>query len=162
MRNPWTDPIIAVARKLWAEGQSATQIAAALKECHGVTVTRNAVIGKLHRLGLCGGQVARNTAPRRMQRDRQEIQRRVMVAKLKVAKTSPPDPPKPAVDGGVQIGNLRWHHCRAIVSGTGADALFCGHARKPGSSYCAHHHARYTTGVVWSAPRSRIISEGAR
>lgn len=38
---------VALLRKLWSEGQSASQIA---KELGGVT--RNAVIGKVHRLGL--------------------------------------------------------------------------------------------------------------
>lgn len=43
----WTDERVELLKKLWGEGHSASQIA---KELGGVT--RNAVIGKVHRLGL--------------------------------------------------------------------------------------------------------------
>ncbi|MEC3863174.1 GcrA family cell cycle regulator [Mesobacterium sp. TK19101] len=43
----WTDERVELLKKMWGEGQSASQIA---KELGGVT--RNAVIGKVHRLGL--------------------------------------------------------------------------------------------------------------
>lgn len=45
----WTEDRVDVLKKLWAEGHSASQIA---KQLGGVT--RNAVIGKVHRLGLSG------------------------------------------------------------------------------------------------------------
>ncbi|MFD1796674.1 GcrA cell cycle regulator [Paracoccus aurantiacus] len=43
----WTDERVETLKRMWSEGQSASQIA---KELGGVT--RNAVIGKVHRLGL--------------------------------------------------------------------------------------------------------------
>jgi GcrA cell cycle regulator len=43
----WTDERVEALRAMWSEGKSASQIA---KELGGVT--RNAVIGKVHRLGL--------------------------------------------------------------------------------------------------------------
>ena len=52
----WTDERVETLKKMWSEGQSASQIA---KELGGVT--RNAVIGKVHRLGLSnrtGGSAA--------------------------------------------------------------------------------------------------------
>ena len=45
----WTDERVEQLKKLWAEGLSASQIAGRLGG-----VTRNAVIGKVHRLGLSG------------------------------------------------------------------------------------------------------------
>ena len=45
----WNDERVELLKKLWAEGLSASQIAARLGG-----VTRNAVIGKVHRLGLSG------------------------------------------------------------------------------------------------------------
>ena len=45
----WTDERVEELKKLWSEGLSASQIA---KQLGGVT--RNAVIGKVHRLGLSG------------------------------------------------------------------------------------------------------------
>ena len=46
----WTDERVERLSTLWLEGRSASQIAAEL----GGGVTRNAVIGKVHRLGLSG------------------------------------------------------------------------------------------------------------
>lgn len=57
----WTDERVELLKKMWTEGQSASQIA---KELGGVT--RNAVIGKVHRLGLsnrAGDPVPAPTAP---------------------------------------------------------------------------------------------------
>lgn len=75
----WTDERVETLKKMWAEGQSASQIA---KELGGVT--RNAVIGKVHRLGLsnrAGSGGATTAKP---------------AAKEKAAKPSAPKPaPKP-------------------------------------------------------------------
>ena len=46
----WTDDRVSILKKLWMEGLSASQIAVEL----GEGVTRNAVIGKVHRLKLSG------------------------------------------------------------------------------------------------------------
>ncbi len=46
----WTDERVELLKKLWSEGLSASQIAGRL----GSGVTRNAVIGKVHRLNLSG------------------------------------------------------------------------------------------------------------
>jgi len=43
----WTDDRVETLKRMWQEGQSASQIAKELGQ-----VTRNAVIGKVHRLGL--------------------------------------------------------------------------------------------------------------
>ncbi len=45
----WTDDRVEQLKKLWEAGLSASQIAAELGN-----ITRNAVIGKVHRLGLSG------------------------------------------------------------------------------------------------------------
>jgi GcrA cell cycle regulator len=45
----WTDERVELLKKFWSEGLSASQIAGRL-----VGVTRNGVIGKVHRLGLSG------------------------------------------------------------------------------------------------------------
>ncbi len=56
----WTDERVAILKKLWMEGLSASQIAAEL----GEGVTRNAVIGKVHRLKLSGRAKPASSAPR--------------------------------------------------------------------------------------------------
>jgi GcrA cell cycle regulator len=53
----WTDERVELLRQLWLDGKSASQISAQL----GLGVTRNAVIGKVHRLGLSGR--AKSSAP---------------------------------------------------------------------------------------------------
>lgn len=74
----WTDERVETLKRMWAEGQSASQIA---KELGGVT--RNAVIGKVHRLGLsnrvAGGKEDEDDTP------------------IAAAATAKPDPrPEPA------------------------------------------------------------------
>ena len=53
----WTDERVERLRQLWTEGRSASQIATEI----GNGVTRNAVIGKVHRLGMSGR--AKDQAP---------------------------------------------------------------------------------------------------
>lgn len=55
----WTDERVELLKKLWAEGLSASQIATQLGG-----VSRNAVIGKVHRLKLSGRGRASSAAPR--------------------------------------------------------------------------------------------------
>ena len=59
----WTDERVEKLKSMWAEGKSASQIA---KELGGVT--RNAVIGKVHRLGMsnrnAAGSKAKSAAPK--------------------------------------------------------------------------------------------------
>lgn len=54
----WTDERVETLKRMWSEGQSASQIA---KELGGVT--RNAVIGKVHRLGLSNRDEPEAEAP---------------------------------------------------------------------------------------------------
>ena len=54
----WTDERVETLKRMWSEGQSASQIA---KELGGVT--RNAVIGKVHRLGLSNREEGVAEAP---------------------------------------------------------------------------------------------------
>jgi GcrA cell cycle regulator len=55
----WTEERVETLKKMWGEGQSASQIA---KELGGVT--RNAVIGKVHRLGLSNRASTSSAAPK--------------------------------------------------------------------------------------------------
>ena len=83
----WTDERVETLKKMWGEGQSASQIA---KELGGVT--RNAVIGKVHRLGLSnragsGGASAAKAAPK---------EKPAAAAKPSVPKPAPKPKPTPA------------------------------------------------------------------
>ena len=76
----WTDERVETLKKMWAEGQSASQIA---KELGGVT--RNAVIGKVHRLGL-----SNRVGPGGTEAEEEEL----VVAPV----APPPEPPEPEIE----------------------------------------------------------------
>lgn len=59
--SPWTEDRIQRLRALWGKGLSASEIAARL------AVSRNAVLGKLHRLKLLGGRSGRAATTRSRQ-----------------------------------------------------------------------------------------------
>src|SRR2546421_3223305 len=61
----WTDERVETLKKLWTEGLSASQIAAELGG-----ITRNAVIGKVHRLGLSGRAKSPSSAAPRQRKAR--------------------------------------------------------------------------------------------
>src|SRR5437763_8020846 len=61
----WTDERVERLKKLWADGLSASQIAGELGG-----ITRNAVIGKVHRLGLSGRAKAPSSSVPRQRKPR--------------------------------------------------------------------------------------------
>lgn len=149
--NTWTDERVELLRKLWASGKSASQIAAQIGG-----VTRNAVIGKVHRLGLSGrGKVkaatparARKTvkaeapvAPARNAQPKAPVQANVVelseiTAVSASALTEVAIPPSERV----ALVDLRDSMCRwPLGDPTTADFGFCGGPSVPGLPYCAHH-----------------------
>jgi GcrA cell cycle regulator len=126
---------------MWIEGKSATMIALEL----GGGVTKNAVIGKVHRLNL--GSHGTNypvAKPKRIaavrpakgrgQPKAAALRHRVAVApKLAVR--------EPAPAGGIVLLDLGRQHCRWPLWGMGApeEYRFCGATRDHGSSYCEVH-----------------------
>ena len=147
----WTEDRVEVLKKLWAEGHSASQIA---KELGGVT--RNAVIGKVHRLGLSGRATPSRPVkrPPRLARPKPRIQPDGTVITPKPQRTAAePDlkpnekvamlaalPPKPLADGeAATILTLRDSMCKWPI-GDPADPKFAFCGRKSTSGpYCAEH-----------------------
>ena len=84
----WTDERVELLKKLWGEGQSASQIA---KELGGVT--RNAVIGKVHRLGLSNRASSGSKAETTQKVDKKPEK---VASKKPEAATKEPEP-KPAM-----------------------------------------------------------------
>src|SRR5262245_39533281 len=71
----WNDERVDALKKLWADGLSASQIAGRLGG-----VTRNAVIGKVHRLGLAGrATTSRMKSHRPRVRTAQAVKRGLMM-----------------------------------------------------------------------------------
>jgi len=117
MGSPWTDQNVELLKTLWEEDAlSASQIGTELK------MSKNAVIGKAHRLGL----TRKTSAPR--SRERAKVVRNGNVIRTIRPKTTPLAPPTGL---GIHIVDLEHEHCRAIV-GTGQDGLarYCGSERR--------------------------------
>ncbi|MEO1105769.1 MAG: GcrA family cell cycle regulator [Pseudomonadota bacterium] len=160
----WTDERIETLRKLWAEGHSASQIADTL----GGGVSRNAVIGKIHRLGLSGRVKSTRTAQRRPAVRAKPApkpaapppaaQPRVMAVGstvVKVVARETPEPeaapvleaaPEPRIaevvplHGGVSLFDLKASSCRWPVGDpSGDDFSFCGLKTNQGETYCTAH-----------------------
>lgn len=68
----WTEERIELLKKLWAEGLSASQIAGRLGH-----VTRNAVCGKAHRLGLYGRATSSEVKKHRPQRQSRSVRNKL-------------------------------------------------------------------------------------
>src|SRR5215207_10112552 len=60
----------------------------------------------------------------------------------------------PAARHPLTLFDLRPHHCRWIVSGSGAEALFCGKPRVGISPYCVEHTQRAWQRLKGESPAS--------
>jgi GcrA cell cycle regulator len=143
MSQGWTEDRVGALKKLWLEGQSASQIAKQL----GGGVTRNAVIGKVHRLGLSGraapSQPTRTTFRAPRPRPAQpSAPRRIEAAQPRSAPV-PPTPPAPRVPdmpGTATVLTLGAHMCKwPIGDPTSSDFSFCGRRSDEGATYCVEH-----------------------
>lgn len=134
----WTEDRIETLRRLWGQGMSASQIADILGG-----VTRNAVIGKLHRLDRperikapakpVTAKVARAPRPARLQAARP--------ASMLVETDAPRATFRAEEPGSATFLNLEAHMCRwPIGDPCGDDFSFCGGAIVHGP-YCASHSA---------------------
>ena len=138
--------------ELWENGSTGSQIA------NKIGATRNAVMGKLHRM-----REAQIISYKSLQRRVSAIKSNVMKAEKKRLKIeelehvfAPPVEDEDALKiiaeelapirekaKPVRFINLGSHSCRYVVEGIFAkDFMFCNEVKKIGSSYCAEHHAR--------------------
>ncbi len=151
----WTEERVELLKKLWGEGLSASQIAAQI----GGGVTRNAVIGKVHRLGLSGR--AKTNAPQAsQQRPRKPLARPLSPSPAPLSIEPNPAPVLEAVETAeaaeaqtehrdevvvplserVTIMELRESMCRwPMGDPTTPEFRFCGARTITGLPYCTHH-----------------------
>lgn len=141
----WNDERVELLKKLWADGLSASQIAAQLGG-----ITRNAVIGKVHRLGLSGrAKTPSSTAPRvRKQRAASMRPRMRFAGNTALAPQydveAEADPLDNIVPMGprVNITQLNEATCRWPIGDPGTEGFcYCGSQTKQELPYC-HYHAR--------------------
>jgi GcrA cell cycle regulator len=139
----WTDERVELLKKLWADGLSASQIA---KQLGGVT--RNAVIGKVHRLGLSGR--AAPSQPARPAFKAPRAPRAAVAAPAAPRRIEAPAPvpvaamPTPPVvykeePGSATVLTLGAHMCKWPIGDPASDSFsFCGRRSSDGP-YCSDH-----------------------
>jgi GcrA cell cycle regulator len=138
----WTEDRVLLLKKLWADGLSCSQIAGRLGR-----ITRNAVIGKVHRLGLSG-----RATTLRMKSHIKRNPRKLRTYTIRNTRASTvvfqvPAEPLPAEDARpaqiVTFDALEDHHCRWIYGDVrDGDHGYCPNHRATGLSYCTHHARR--------------------
>lgn len=143
----WTDERVEQLKKLWTDGLSASQIAAELGG-----ITRNAVIGKVHRLGLSGRAKSPSSAAPRPRKPRQTHMMRVPRASMRgntalayaydLDVESEPEP----IENIIPIGQRRTllelneNTCRwPIGDPASQEFFFCGGQPITSLPYCAYH-----------------------
>jgi GcrA cell cycle regulator len=144
----WTDERVEALKKLWTDGLSASQIAAELGG-----ITRNAVIGKVHRLGLSGrAKSPSSSAPRprkaRTHSHMLRVSRPAMRGNTALAHAYDlePEPEPELLDNIIPIGQRRTilelteETCRwPIGDPGGSDFFFCGGQAMGTLPYCTFH-----------------------
>lgn len=148
----WTDERVELLKKLWNEGLSASQIAAELGG-----ITRNAVIGKVHRLGLSGRAKAPSSSMPRVRKARAPSQmfrsvrgslrgNTALATQLVPVYEIEPEPEPELIENIIPIGQrctlleLNDSKCKWPIGDPGhADFFFCGGNTVAGLPYCAYH-----------------------
>lgn len=144
----WTDERVETLKKLWTEGLSASRIAGELGG-----ITRNAVIGKVHRLGLSGRAKSPSTAGQRPRKARAHSQMlRVSRASVRGntalahAYDLDVEPEPELIDNVIPLGQRRSllelteETCRWPIGDPGhSEFFFCGGQAIASLPYCAYH-----------------------
>lgn len=173
----WTDERVAKLTELFSAGLSASQIASNLGG-----VTRNAVIGKIHRLGLTldhlltadekADRMARRKEAQALRLQRQTVRRERQQRKHSPRSTLYQMFVKPVSDEQwrkehskeIDFLDLEPNHCRHPYNLEGP-FKFCGCDKfsfqnregvKVESSYCEHHHNTNTQPSRAPMPKARI------
>jgi GcrA cell cycle regulator len=153
----WNEQRVETLRQLWGQGQTASQIATILGG-----VTRNAVIGKAHRLGLTArpSPIKRDgLKPAQARRKASPAISSVSLAKMSNAilrgavlpphakaeeRRNDPNINRPSMTArfGKSASGGRSACSWPIGDPKTADFHFCGESNEPGRPYCATHCAQ--------------------
>ena len=127
----WTHERIEHLKKLWEAGHTASNIATELGG-----ITRNAVIGKAHRLGLSGRMKSKSkvSSVSIVRRKKMPAHRNSKIIELT---TSVSEPMNPISFAGIKDGLCRW----PLGEPEDLDFKFCGRSSNDGVVYCDEHHS---------------------
>ena len=128
----WTEEKVAKLKELWGKGNTASQIAEILGG-----VSRNAVIGKAHRLNLSGKIIAkRNSNNQKINKSNNSNSKRARRGKFKsiiIEKDFEPENPK-------QLEELDDKSCKWPIGHPNEENFyFCGRTSLKDFSYCKLH-----------------------
>lgn len=158
----WTDERVERTKVLHLDGLTASQVARKISAEFGVHITRNAVIGIIHRRGWGRGysDIMRAKAANKTRVKRADSEAvRANREKLKMRNHNNPKPivpgwrsepwksdePEIVIPVGERktIETLEANHCRWPIGEPGQEGFhFCGRDRVPGVSYCLAHARR--------------------
>ena len=126
----WNEERTATLRKLWLEGMSASQVA---RQLGGVS--RSAVIGKVHRLGITVRDIPtrQRTAARAQPRARLVREAAPLRPALRLIEIAEMVPTAKLL--GLEIHSCRW----PIGNPDSHDFGFCGREKTTRASYCDEH-----------------------
>ncbi len=143
----WTDDRVALLKKLWGEGKTAAEIA---KELGGVT--RNAVIGKAHRLKLSNrvSPIQQNKKPV-APKPQTQIPTKAQLKQILRYTEQENRERIPLTD--LKAGACRW----PIGDPREKNFGFCGHSAISGLPYCLEH----AQVAYQPATRNRIMKDQA-
>ena len=145
----WSDDRVEQLKKLWEGGLSASQIAAELGN-----VTRNAVIGKVHRLGLSGRAKSPSSAAPRQRKARPAAQHMMRVSRpvsrgntalahaFEVELEADPIAYDNVVPMSQRLSLLELNEATChwpIGDPSSSEFFFCGGKALASLPYCAHH-----------------------
>ena len=138
----WTDDRVESLKKLWQDGLSASQIA---KQLGGVT--RNAVIGKVHRLGLSGRATPSKPSRPVFKAPRPARAVTAPSAPRRIAEPLNAHGPTPPVvryveeaPGTATVLTLGAHMCKWPIGDPSTDGFtFCGRRNSGEGPYCVEH-----------------------
>jgi GcrA cell cycle regulator len=146
--STWTEDRITLLKQFWGQ-KSAAEIAKIL----GCGLSRNAVIGKAHRLNLSAGKKPANTSIASL-RDRSRNTEARPPRTLRAPKMAVRLPPEP-VGAGISLLELTEKTCRYPHGDPkAAEFKFCGAPSLPGLPYCPYHSA-----VAYQITAKREIAE---
>lgn len=140
--NSWTAERSTLLEQLIGQSMTAAEIGAELG------VTRNAVIGKAHRLGLSitGGPV-KAAAAAALRPDNPKPRKSRARAALNPEPVEPAPPretitrPEPHGMRLLPLEDLGTRNCKWVEGDPRESFFYCGNDVKQGSSYCPGHHA---------------------
>ena len=126
----WTHERIEQLKKLWEAGYTASNIATELGG-----ITRNAVIGKAHRLGLSGRMKSKSkvSSVSIVRKRKMPVNKNSKIIEL----TTSVEPMNPTSFANIKDGLCRW----PLGEPEDLDFKFCGRKCAEGMIYCTEHHS---------------------